>query len=135
MNENAHFAQAEKEARTEAREEADEMSDGERLASLEAVIKEQTKAFEGMSKKVEDLVMLRRDLDYHRRDIDQAHEHLRGHDARLVSLEGKELLNRYARFALFTATLALCKLAWDSSIIVNQERRIERHPSAQVMGK
>lgn len=115
--------------------EASLSSEGERIAALEQTIKAQTEAFRELNATVRDVVALKRDLDYHRRDIDLAHTGLRdmrqAHGAledRVDKLEGKELLNNFARAAVFAAAIALIKLAWDSNIILNLERAREQPP-------
>lgn len=115
--------------------EASLSSEGERIAALEQTIKAQTEAFKELNATVRDVVVLKRDLDYHRRDIDLAHTGLRdmrqAHgvlEDRVDKLEGKELLNNFARAAVFAAAIALIKLAWDSNIILNLERAREQPP-------
>lgn len=116
--------------------------EGERLATLEGLVKHQTDMLERLANTqdelivaVKDLAVLRRDMDYHRRDIDLAHDFirdLRGQDkaleGRVDALEGKELLNKYARWMIGAAALALIKLAWDSSVILNQEMSTKKPP-------
>lgn len=116
--------------------EASLSSEGERIAALEQTIKAQTEAFRELNATVRDVVVLKRDLDYHRRDIDLAHSGLREaaakHEAletRVDKLEGKELLNNFARAAILAAAIALIKLAWDSNIILNLERAREQPPA------
>lgn len=103
---------------------------GERLAALEVLIAKVLEGQKETTAAVRDLAVLKRDIDYHTLDISRAHDGIRdlrqkleGVDNRVDSLEGKELLNKWARYALFIATCALCKLAWDSQIIVNMDRQ------------
>lgn len=121
-------------------------ADGERLAAFEQSLKHITDTLrqvvtgqDALTQAVRDLAVLKRDMDYHRRDIDLAHDGIRdiraSHaslDARVDKLEGKELLNNLARAAMMLAAMALIKLAWDSDLIVNMERSV-RDDHAEVV--
>lgn len=109
---------------------------GERLAALEVAVNRVLEGQKEVTTAVRDLAVLKRDIDYHSMDIGRAHDGIRelnkrydDADSRLDILEGKELLNKWARGALFLATCALCKLAWDSQIIVNMDRQSREKPS------